>query len=335
MDTRVLQDRTEVYQDVFTAEPLSWPVAAVEQVHAKVIEAYPLGEPVVTVPLSEDHEIEGLSMIGTGSGFAPSTWMTADSLPIEFFSHQLFDYDPFDKEDVSRFVSEWGMPFSPQRNATFCLKDWGIVWQYAQTGIAETWNLEEALTKTDTNSAEAALIEKLESGELSEESLVSEVERLRANVCIDTIGNVISSMEASTTLFVLQETVRTMLDITESGGWVSDELDRALNVLYAGSCNPRTVLSNKYWYRGGISNLGSDLRYRGQLTSAICNQIIEAVEDTAPWRKCACEGCGRIFKRKQSKSGNPDSDSIYCSDKCMERQKKRNQRSAAKNRAQH
>jgi hypothetical protein len=76
----------------------------------------------------------------------------------------------------------------------------------------------------------------------------------------------------------------------------------------------------------------------GQLTQAICNQIIDAIEDSADWRDCKNEKCSRVFKRqrsfgssKQPKYG-PVSDSEYCSDRCREAQKSRERRRRAKER---
>ena len=55
------------------------------------------------------------------------------------------------------------------------------------------------------------------------------------------------------------------------------------------------------------------------LTCAIANQIIETISDPLPWKKCRCDGCKVVFKRKQSGRGNPDSKSIYCSTKCEQK----------------
>ena len=54
------------------------------------------------------------------------------------------------------------------------------------------------------------------------------------------------------------------------------------------------------------------------------NGGIEAFDDPAPWRDCACEDCSVTFKRKQSKAFAPTSDSIYCCNACEERQRKCN-----------
>lgn len=64
------------------------------------------------------------------------------------------------------------------------------------------------------------------------------------------------------------------------------------------------------------------------LTNAVCNQIVEHEQDPAPWRLCACEGCGRWFKRRRGNARYRlgDVDSRYCCARCNSRQEKRNQR---------
>lgn len=64
------------------------------------------------------------------------------------------------------------------------------------------------------------------------------------------------------------------------------------------------------------------------LTNAICAQIIEHEQDPSPWRLCACEGCGRWFKRRRGNARyqQGDVDSRYCSAKCNNRQRQRNKR---------
>ncbi len=317
----------------FKVEPISWPVVEVERVEIKPIDICPNEKYGVGVPLKEDATIYGVRAKTVG-GAVFADMMSADDLPTEFFNHQLLEYDPQDQDSLIQFINDWGMPFSPQRNAKFCLKDWGIIWQLTETGIAETWNLEEALTETDLDT-DGILMKMIENGELTQENALDKIMEVNSKACFDTIGNVISLMEASVTLYVLQETVRILTQVERSGSWAADDIDRVLGVLNAGSRNEKIALPATYWYYSEMSNLNTELSSRGNLTPAICNQILACIADEAEWRECACEGCGKLFKRKQSSSSNPDSDSIYCCDKCMERQKKRNQRKAAKNRIKH
>lgn len=76
------------------------------------------------------------------------------------------------------------------------------------------------------------------------------------------------------------------------------------------------------------------------LTNAVCNQVIDSItDDRHEWRECACEGCNRVFKVKQSKrptpSGKHPHNSVYCSTVCENRQGQRNKRKKAKNRIDH
>lgn len=139
----------------------------------------------------------------------------------------------------------------------------------------------------------------------------------------------ISRKEAASTLCVFQTIVELMFHAL--GGESAPLLDMA--PVNAASCNPFHLVS--YPSISVSYPQKTDLRHRGLLTCAIANQIIETIRDPLPWRKCACDGCRVLFKRKQSGRANPDSKSIYCSTKCEQRQCKRNQRAAAKNRIEH
>ena len=111
---------------------------------------------------------------------------------------------------------------------------------------------------------------------------------------------------------------------------------RVMDTLNLGGSNSRMVRST---FEGGLGRAWTQTESiqssYSLLTAAICNQMIDAIADPIPWRDCACDGCNVTFKRKQSKANAPTSDSIYCCTACEERQKKRNQRAAAKNRIQH
>ena len=319
----------------FKVEPLSWQVHDVRRVQSMPVALSPeiIGEEYG--PVLEDRPIYGFAIKELSDFSILDNHITADDLPVEFFNHQLLEYDTSSEEDLIRFISEWGMPYSPQRNSKYCLVPWGTeISSISATGINETRHLELAFTKTDVGK-DRLFREKVDAGEIDIDNYESELMKLDEKTCRDTRGHVISIAEASVTLFVLQQASRMLTEIAFTVNWSSDELDQVIGTLMAGSCNPLVLKPSVYWYYSSMSDLDIGLSSRGMLTSAICNQMLEAVADEAPWRKCQCEGCGKVFKRKQSKSNNPDSDSIYCCDKCMERQKKRNQRAAAKNRIQH
>lgn len=213
-----------------------------------------------------------------------------DTLPTEFFSHQLLDVDLYSEESLFDFLCKWGFPYSPARNDELCCGNFGSLFFTSREGILET---EEILKRGSTQ-----------------------------RICI-------SSKEAISTLRVFQAIVAMMFDALE--GDSAPLLD--MSPVNAASCNPSYLVS----YPSISVSLPqmTDLRHRGMLTCAIANQIIETICDPLPWKKCACDGCGVMFKRKQSGRGNPDSKSIYCSTKCEQRQCKRNQRAAAKARIKH
>lgn len=219
----------------------------------------------------------------------------ADSLPTEFFNHQLLDYDPMQEESVHDFLSAWGLLFSPSREHESCFECW-----------------DESFYKADANAKKfTAQVE----------------ERYRS------IG-IVSLSEASLALRALQRIGNDMMALLRDEATSLDVIDRLTSVLEAASIHPLELNASI----AGISaemHTRAGLRSRGLLVSAICNQIIDAIDDPAKWRECACDGCTRIFKRKQSKFPRHDSDSKYCCDKCMEIQKKRNQRKSAKNRIKH
>lgn len=77
-----------------------------------------------------------------------------------------------------------------------------------------------------------------------------------------------------------------------------------------------------------------------RLTSAICNQMLCALADDAPWKECACTTCDVVFKQKQTPPkphavAKPRTNSEYCCDTCRNTQKSRNQRKSARNRLDH
>lgn|GEM_PF-3521904 len=95
------------------------------------------------------------------------------------------------------------------------------------------------------------------------------------------------------------------------------------------------ILDSTYYPYDIILN-NRRLRDRLSPTWAISNQTINTIADDAPWRRCACVGCERVFKRKQTDTSvRPSSSSVYCCKVCEEKQKKRNQRQSAKNRIRH
>ena len=213
------------------------------------------------------------------------------SLPVEFFNHQLMECNPEDEGDLRRFLSEWGFPYHPFT---------GGVPECVSDGAVDEW--------VDASGETAALAF----------SYVRKFPRGSA-------GDVISACEARSSIRRLQDAVTSICDFLKG---VSGDVEEALGIINSATCNP-CIAAHGAIYDG--MPYGSRFSKVGLLTPAICNQIVETLADDAPWRECACDGCGRIFKRKQTDGVlTPSRDSIYCCKKCEERQKKRNQRAEGK-----
>lgn len=155
----------------------------------------------------------------------------------------------------------------------------------------------------------------------------------------------VSCEEIRLAVYALQESLKTMF------AYIREEANTYnLNPIVAASCNPvaslqypDTPISFSPNEAGGdsSSHVFWNSRLDGcSLTNAICNQVIDTIaDDRHEWRECACEGCNRVFKVKQSNrpvaSGKHPSNSVYCSTTCENRQGQRNKRKAAKNRIDH
>lgn len=236
------------------------------------------------------------------------------ALPTEFFTHQLMDVDSNNDESVLRFVQEFGFPYSPLRNEP----KWPVYAGISRDVINEHRKAVEATNKL--------------------EYFLTKAEDARRDDGSSTIGSlfsgmVISKREAAFTIRLMQSVSEFIQTSVIAGESSSEDKSGLLQVVNFGACNPLYASGHSFVHR---EHSGGNLHEYGMLTSAICNQIIETLADDAPWRMCACEGCGKAFKRKQSTAnGTHSNDSIYCCKLCEERQKKRNQRKAAKERIKH
>lgn len=253
------------------------------------------------------------------SGFSEPCGMDGmfqSDIPTEFFNHQLADTDPASEESIYEFISCWGMPFSPAREQR--VADVHL--------LAVPENHREAMATTDELARWA-----------SEEFAAPLEEELKDLGYVPAQGLVISLSEAELAISTLQQCVNRIVGFVSGQiGRDDDELVELIRLVNGASCKNEQIGSGLYPYLPIEGMQG--LAYYGLLTSAICNQIIETVCDEAPWRECADKTCRRIFKRKQSskrKKSKASLASIYCCDKCMERQGKENQRAAAKNRIKH
>lgn len=229
------------------------------------------------------------------------------SLPVEFWNHQLREVDFRNKNELIDFVEKWGIPYHPIRNDPFLTEE-----QKELSGIRET-----------ERRAPVFIPHPHEREILYDCHITSIGSPFLSFISWAELESSIRALQALIGVLVYHKTV------------MFEAITAANSMINYASCNPTRLttwqLSDAVvWKKGGIG-----LSSRGLLTSAICNQIIGSfADDTAEWRTCACEGCERKFKRKQPEnlSVRPDRDSIYCCKKCKDRQAKRNQRRAAKNR---
>lgn len=218
-----------------------------------------------------------------------------EDIPAEFFNHQLLecktrldDGVSYDAVSLSAFASEWGFAYSPGRYGAFDFAMPPLKWR----GQRED-EMRAAIAETDSAEGDKlpfdviSIAEMALSIELLQELALSMHEAIRA----DYAGMAINERR-------------------EFFGFAS--------VLNRCSCVPVEV---------GMSTVFSKLFFRPSITSAICNQVIETLQDTGTlWRECAAPDCNKrfgapvVFKHQQNpKTKRPDADAIYCSPKCKSR----------------
>lgn len=226
-------------------------------------------------------------------------YMTADELPVEFFNHELMEVKISDRDSLIRFVSKWGFIFSPYRNST------------VRSTFKSVIDLTESFHELDTSPS---------------------ILLVKGRTQFDSISDhIISLDEITLSIRVMQDAVRVLMEQIEKS---SDGFYVYSDTINSAAMNVRIITRHSnYRFCEGNRNIPGG----GLLVSAICNQIIECIADENPWKKCECEGCGKWFKYQHtnSRSRSPHRDSKYCSVKCSNRQRKRNQRLAASSRADH
>lgn len=301
---RKLRDMTLLGLESIRVDKRSWPFGnVVELCNGDEVEGYVVDtwfefteEAVMASEIARVEQIEKTFYDTNGIIFRDEErpWGKLNSLPTEFYAHQLLEVDTGNRASVHGFVRSWGLPFSPLRYSECCVCPSSELEERGRMGIERT-------------------------NELGSRYSVAYAERI------------ISFEEAAATIDLLQAVTYQLFAVILAEvegrcfekGFCSDPIN-------AVSCNGLLLESmpSSTCTRPGYVPLGS-------LTSAIANQMIEVINDHAEWKICACDGCGKPFKHKQTERKNPDSKSIYCCQKCAERQRKRNQREAAKNRIRH
>lgn len=243
-----------------------------------------------------------------GDGFVLKPERALRSLPIEFWNHQMMECDPNDESQLKEFIERWGVPFHPCRN----LKP-----------LAAKLRTESGIAETEAHAP--VFFPQPKPGQIDEGLFVPDAGSPSLSY--------ISKREAKSAVVLLQTFVEKF--VYGIGGWYRGR--DGLEIINAAACCSRVL---RYLDMAGSVVLDYEseaLSGRGLLTSAICNQLIDSFADDAEWKECGCDGCGRVFKRKQPQNENvkPDRDSKYCSERCKSRQVKRNQRAAARDRIMH
>lgn len=268
-------------------------------------------------------------------------------LPTEFFNHDLMEVNARDTKSVLGFCKKWGFPYSPQRFAP----------------MEVTYKLLKARTREEQEQGKSFFRSIL----ISNFAMTAKQEQLRR------VSSNISIPE--TYLITLEEAgfaIRNLQFLTSSiRKGVKRELKPAgfSHFLVPCSCNSYSSypLPSMIPYSVELGSIGllidsenslfnpsiispdssnssgalqiwhyEHLSVKGTLSSAICNQILNTMADPTEWRTCKCEGCEVVFKHRYGRGNRrAHNDSVYCSQKCSDRQKKRNQRTAAKNRIKH
>ncbi|ACV23652.1 Uncharacterised protein [Slackia heliotrinireducens] len=280
-----------------------------------------------------------------GSGYYLMPCGNMDSLPVEFWNHQLLAVDPQNPADVARFIGEWGVPYHPIRNNPSATEEQRIECGIRATEAERLANLPSFLGRERVlgNGAWPSYISETEAAASLEwlQNLVACVVYgaelpLSGSSFMNPFTLETAALAASNPLAfrmpdtVIREASRKALSEKERKAvrdkflmyrnLDSDDFIKAMGQHLGCKAEPpaivRRIEAAPNPARGGT------LYSCGMLAAAILNQLLESFADEAEWRECGNAECGRIFKRKQSKSDfdrKSSSKSKYCSDTCKNR----------------
>lgn len=263
-----------------------------------------------------------------------------DSLPIEFFNHEIMDYGAKDEiEDAKRIVECFGVPYGINDKQTknfyrsLFLGQIELPPQAAKT-------VEEARQKYIARSHENNVVQDM-SKEAFEEYLLLDWkmydlrEYLEDYVCtLNEVSGALKSLRydfLAVMAFIDSRGVFAGSPVKKrfyDGVQVSeDDLEKAIREI-----NQSAYTSLALTYDEKVSgyllgfSFGGDNLFRNALTSAAAMQFIEAVNDATPWRRC--KKCGRLFKyqinerrrqaAKKVNGGKGHEDAAYCCKKCAD-----------------
>jgi hypothetical protein len=243
----------------------------------------------------------------------PSQMLT--SLEVNFFSIELLRVNPDDSEALAQFMGQYGLLDCPYREASIPLSLAGTV-------------LPRAVRKTDRvrKRLQKEHMKKRVSAELDGWSGLSSAE---FEFLIGSPPHFVSFDEAVAVLRLLQDTVKGLFSCLDNKRWEDSRLFEFVNK--NASNDNRIVCAERKDISGNKEEASTTEIHIGSLTCAISNQIIATIVDDAPWYKCEADKCGHWFKRKRGKEkekGTARTNSKYCSQTCLERMRKRKQRSS-------
>ncbi len=185
------------------------------------------------------------------------------TLPVEFFSNQLFEVDTDDENALFDFCSEWGLMRHPIRNDP--LFDYNLS-SYRGRSFLDGETLDSFLWDLDE---------------------IRDFELPNGNPW----GYAVSAREIS---YTIKDLRCALLEIRngaffELHGIRNANLDVDCSLIEIGASNPYRIFFNP----GGA--------FSPTLTTAICNQVLDTLADPAPWH--ICERCGKPFKHRQDRAG--------------------------------
>lgn len=273
--------------------------------------------------------------------------ITEEDLPTEFFNHDLMDVNAKDSKSVLEFCRKWGFPYSPQRfvhmEVTHKLKNARTRKEQEQgksffrsiliSNFAMTAKQEQLYRFSSNVSIPETYSISLEEAGFAIHNLQFVTSSIRKGVKegLNPSGFSYFLSPCSCSSYHSYPTPDMVSYGAEFGAiaLLTDSEDSLFSPSVTSPDSPNSSGALQIW-------LYEHLSVKGTLTSAICNQILNTMADPTEWRTCKCEGCEVVFKHRYGRGNRRvHNDSVYCSQKCSERQKKRNQRAAAKNRIKH
>jgi hypothetical protein len=252
-----------------------------------------------TIGEVEDRTYDGIRLFQQ----CHDTCSVQTGLPTEFFNHELMDVDTYSDASLIEFVSKWGLPYSPFRNAIFGYGE-------DKREILETIDETESIINREG---------KYKSFNTTEE-LDKAIEEPQKNPSTGTEilyrgrGNIISVSEARLTLRQLQESVYSIRKHLLATKYHANPIPVPyLLPINAGALNDKVIHDGKHIFITTQSNK-SDISNRGFFMFAICDQVVRTIASPHPWKLCANKTCQKPFKHAHSASESTEAAKFCCSE---------------------